>query len=59
LGIEPTGLDIGREFAHDFGKGEKDLLELFGVELSLPRHAGASAVSPALDPAPRSLSEQR
>jgi hypothetical protein len=44
LRIEPTGLDIGREFAHDLGKRQKDPLELLGIQLSLPRHAGASAV---------------
>ena len=39
LGVEPTRLDVRRQFAHGLGKGEKDLLDLTRSETPFSGHA--------------------
>ena len=39
LGVEPASLDVGRQFAHGLGEGEKDLLDLTRSETPFSGHA--------------------
>ena len=38
-GVEPTSLGIGRQFAHDFGEGAEDRLDIARFEPSFAGHA--------------------
>jgi hypothetical protein len=53
LGVEPTRLDVRRQFAYGLGKGEKDLLDLtrfetpFSGHARYPSHFGRQRLNPA------------